>query len=237
MIGNEKRKCMELQELWHIPNYTFTLREWQSKRYNIIKEELIVQASDITGGDGWQSFPIGMQYNFAAYGEALFSNKLLPRDEMVLCAILDTTDQSRRSNCLVNRSNILATTSIGNTNQKLKPEYYFKDLPKYKFVVSPEGNGIDCHRHYEALLAGCIPIVEHNDLIKQKYVGCPILYTTDFAEINDEYLTNKYNEMLDKSFNFSCLFLSYYSPETQHKIKMCGNYWMKRLTDDIWYNI
>lgn len=39
---------------------------------------------------------------------------------------------------------------------------YFNSLSTYKFVISPEG--IDCHRHYEALLARCVPIIEHNSL-------------------------------------------------------------------------
>ena len=40
-------------------------------------------------------------------------------------------------------------------------------LSKYKFIISPEGNGIDCHRHYEAILCGCIPIIEYNKDIEK----------------------------------------------------------------------
>ena len=29
---------------------------------------------------------------------------------------------------------------------------YFNNIGKYKFVASPTGNGLDCHRHYEAIL-------------------------------------------------------------------------------------
>ncbi len=108
-------------------------------------------------------------------------------------------------------------------------------MPDYKFVISPEGNGIDCHRHYEALLAGSIPIIEHNPLTEEKYKGCPILYTTDYSEINEEYLLKKYDEMKDQVYDFSRLFLSYYTEEQQACIKVQGNYWMKRMTKNIWY--
>lgn len=47
---------------------------------------------------------------------------------------------------------------IENKNQK----EYLKDLSQYKFIVSPEGNGIDCHRTWEALYLKVIPIVDKN---------------------------------------------------------------------------
>ncbi len=35
---------------------------------------------------------------------------------------------------------------------------------KYAFVISPLGNGLDCHRTWEALALGCIPIVKKSNL-------------------------------------------------------------------------
>jgi hypothetical protein len=112
---------------------------------------------------------------------------------------------------------------------------YFDTLPSYKFVISPEGNGIDCHRHYEALLAGCIPVIERNPVIEEKYKGCPILYTNDYSEITPAYLELKYEEMKTQTYDFSRLFLEFYPSETQAEIKRCGNYWMKQLTGQTVY--
>ena len=36
---------------------------------------------------------------------------------------------------------------------------YFTGLKENRFVISPAGNGLDTHATWEALLAGCIPIV------------------------------------------------------------------------------
>ena len=33
----------------------------------------------------------------------------------------------------------------------------------------------------------------------EKYDGLPVLYTHDYSEINDAYLNEKYNEMLEKT--------------------------------------
>ena len=57
---------------------------------------------------------------------------------------------------------ICVLTKNGFINLRLNAEDYFNSLKNYKFIISPEGNGIDCHRHYEALLSGCIPICEYN---------------------------------------------------------------------------
>jgi hypothetical protein len=43
------------------------------------------------------------------------------------------------------------------------PEYY-ADLCRSKFVLCPEGTGIDTHRVYEALLCGATPVVLRNSL-------------------------------------------------------------------------
>ena len=114
---------------------------------------------------------------------------------------------------------------------------YFTSLPKYKFVASPEGNGIDCHRHYEALMAGCIPIIERNPIIEEKYKGCPILWTTDFSEITESYLLQTYQDMLEKEYDFSCLFLGSYPDSLQDQVRECGNHWLSNIAETkcTWY--
>lgn len=203
-----------------------TLREWQQTYKD--PKNLIVQASTQDGLDGWTVFPIGMGFSYKDHQFGDHSN-------LILCAISSHTDKYRRPRH-INRESILKTLSAnGIQNVKLDPSEYFVTLPSYKFVVSPEGNGIDCHRHYEALIAGCIPIVERNESIERKYEGCPILYTHDYSEITPEYLEAKYIEMIDKEYDFSNLFLSAYPLHLQRQIKDNSTYWMKKLTGKPFY--
>lgn len=200
--------------------YKMSLSEWQltSKR----PREFIVQASSTNEDDAWMPFPIGMNYTYP--GTFTFGD----HSQQVLCAINPNTDMRRRP-IGINRHRVLQTLAAnGIRNQSIPQDTYFGILPSYKFVVSPEGNGIDCHRHYEALIAGCIPIVERNALTEQKYIGCPILWTNDYSEITPEYLNAKYEEMKSQVYDFSRLFLAYYPLEIQAEIKRCGNYWMLR---------
>ena len=205
------------------------LDQWQNyyKHHTL----LIVQASSTNEDDAWMPFPIGMGSHYVSQvgkGAVLQSGS---HSNLVLCAIANDTDERRRGSSEKNRKVFLATLASNEiVNKHLPPDDYFDALPSYKFVVSPEGNGIDCHRHYEALIAGCIPIIERNPLIEEKYRGCPVLYTDDYSEITPEYLESKYEEMKKGSYDFSRLFMAYYSPSVQSDIKRCSNYWMQKIT-------
>ena len=209
------------------------LSEWQKT----VKPRscLIYNASNQDGLDGTVPFPIGMGYNYVLFDGTTEEAQLGSHERDVICAVSPWTDTARRKL----KSRLVIIKNLDNNgikNISLDPKVYFQELPKYKFVISPEGNGIDCHRHYEALMAGCIPIIERNNHIEQKYRGCPILWTTDYSEITIPYLNQKYEEMIDSIYDFRCLYLETYSPELQRQIKLNGNFWGNRLTGKIWYN-
>jgi hypothetical protein len=214
-----------------------TLRDWQQITKPI--SEVIVQASAIDGSDSWQPWPIGMGYEFLTYLKDFETSQQGDHKETVLCCFIAGTDDRRRKFGF-NRRKIeyeLHKRSIYNL-PFVRKQTYWKALLNHKFIISPEGNGIDCHRHYEALMAGCIPIVEENPQIREKYDGCPILYTKHYTDIHSKYLEQKYNEMLDTTYDFSCLFMSHYSEEQQKQIKEAGNYWLQKLAgQEAYYTI
>lgn len=199
----------------------FTLRQWQSNpKY---KPNLIINASAIDGTDSPQKFPIGLCYNYPKYQH--LETQIGKHDNLVFCGIRTYSDQINPRKSLT-REMILKTLSAnGIENTLLSSSNYLMALPNYKFVISPEGNGVDCHRHYEALMAGSIPIVEESEHIRSVYGNCPILYTTDYSEITSDYLLKKYDEMIDKSYDFSRLFVSTYPPELQDEIRRNSSFW------------
>lgn len=79
----------------------------------------------------------------------------------------------------------------------------------YSFVLSPHGNGLDCHRTWEALVLGCIPIVKKSP-IDELYEELPVLIVNDWKEINVELLTNTIENFKNKNFNYERLTMKYW---------------------------
>jgi hypothetical protein len=57
----------------------------------------------------------------------------------------------------------------------------------YAFVASPFGGGPDCHRTWEALILGCIPIVKSSGM-NPLFEGLPVLIINKWSDLNLELL-------------------------------------------------
>jgi len=79
----------------------------------------------------------------------------------------------------------------------------------YAFVLSPYGNGLDCHRTWEAIILGCIPIVKTSQ-IDSLYIDLPVLIVNNWSEVTEELLNNTIISFKDKTFNFKKMTLQYW---------------------------
>jgi hypothetical protein len=61
---------------------------------------------------------------------------------------------------------------------------YLEDIQSHRIIVCPRGNGLDCHRTWEALYLGSIPIMNHIPSIEA--MGIPTLFVKGWHEIYDE---------------------------------------------------
>lgn len=95
-----------------------------------------------------------------------------------------------------------------------EPFEYLKTLKQYKFVASPSGNGEDCHRTWEAMYLGTIPIVKRTHVTEYFYsCGLPLLLLDNWEDIlllTEENLEEKY-EVLKQRFGSEALWLSYWN--------------------------
>jgi len=74
----------------------------------------------------------------------------------------------------------------------------WRNMIKYKYVLSPHGNGLDCHRTWESLALGCIPIMKSSSL-DPMFEGLPVLIVSDWSMITEELLDNfQHSRNLDK---------------------------------------
>ena len=60
---------------------------------------------------------------------------------------------------------------------------YHQELLNSRFVLSPPGNGFDCHRTWEAIYLGCIPIVK-KAFWPFNHLELPVLVLEDWSDIS-----------------------------------------------------
>ena len=80
---------------------------------------------------------------------------------------------------------------------------------QFAFVISPHGNGYDCHRTWEALCLGCIPIVKTSPL-DVLFEDLPVLIVKNWSDINSQKLRETINEFKNIRFNYEKLELNYW---------------------------
>ena len=105
------------------------------------------------------------------------------------------------------------------TTKRLDFKQITNTYNSFLFVLSPEGNGLDCHRTWELFLAGCIVIVKTSSLDKM-YIdnNLPVVILNDWGELNDD-LENKLKIWKNKYIEYTKLNIIY--PKLKY------NYWLK----------
>ena len=147
------------------------------------------------------SIPIGIANSQWPHGKQniinCIRNVYLPKTQTVYKNFSINTNTSRRSyiDWVTNQNNILMSPSVSNFD-------YLNEIKKSLFVISPPGNGLDCHRNWECLALGSIPIIENHECFSQ-WKDLPILFTDEWYDIKLSYLTEKYSSFnLEKGFEF-----------------------------------
>ena len=92
---------------------------------------------------------------------------------------------------------------------KMPRTQVWKELVKYAFAFSPYSNGPDCHRHWELLSLGCIPIIKSfgsNDMFED----LPVLIVEEWSDINKKLLDDILEKFKHTIFNYDKLLLKYW---------------------------
>lgn len=88
-------------------------------------------------------------------------------------------------------------------------EEYLNDILNSKFTLSPPGNGLDCHRTWEALWLGSIPVMMSSHL-DQLFEDLPVLIIRDWNQVTESFLNQKYQEIIQKNYRFEKMYMQYW---------------------------
>ena len=98
----------------------------------------------------------------------------------------------------------------GFENEKMKVGEFRQRLAQSRFVISPPGNGIDCHRTWEAMYHKTIPVIETRHNLFQ-HVDLPILTVNsyhDFFKMPLDERLSLYHKIMSRGY--PALYMDYW---------------------------
>ncbi len=128
------------------------------------------------------------------------------QENLLFVCINTNTNPEKRYEC------INAVSNWSHIYHRLDYHHYIRAMHNHKFVASPRGNGIDCHRTWEALYLGCIPIVERSNAMSY-FSELPILFIDSWNEVTPSFLAQKWEEMQNSVYNLDMLWMQYWREE------------------------
>ena len=179
--------------------------------------------------------PIGMDYHSIAAGKPEWGRVITPvEQEGELDIIIASAAPvcQRKIKCYVNfhfsiypespfeylRGDVIADVSpdlVYYEEAFMKRADSWRKQVGYAFVLSPHGMGLDCHRTWEAILLGCIPIVRKS-AIDSLYEDLPVLIVEQWSDITQALLEETIALFGRTVFSYN---------------KLTMKYWMKKILE------
>lgn len=147
--------------------------------------------------------PIGMANNFWTHGQ--LEPKTGERDILAYVNFNLDTNLRQRKQCF----DYFSQKPWACKAEPKAFSQYLDDLSRSLFVVSPPGVGLDCHRTWEALCAGCYPIVLSSTL-NPLYKDLPVVMVHSWEEVTQEFLGKKAQEFKQSKWNFNKIYIPYW---------------------------
>lgn len=154
------------------------------------------------------SIPIGLANSQWPHGDqnliTEIRNKNNKKEFLVYKNFDINTNSYERSIC----NSITNNNGISLTSPKSIAEYW-EFISKGVFIISPPGNGIDCHRIWEALYLKCVPVVKEHESFSQ-FKHLPILFVNSWEEVTVEFLKEKSKLFTNETFKIPELELAFW---------------------------
>jgi hypothetical protein len=171
--------------------------------------------------------PIGLDYHTMSYNSTNWGTQIKPIKQEILLKEIKKNSlpfSERIIKCYSNfhfslngihcydrreALNLIDKSLVFYEENQIQRKETWINQSKYAFVLSPHGNGLDCHRTWEALCLGCIPIVKTSCLDKL-YDDLPVLIVNKWNDINEILLGQTILDYQTKKFNYDKLNLKYW---------------------------
>ena len=139
------------------------------------------------------ALPIGIANTMWPHGQVSSIQHLVSlkpeKKERIYVNVSEGTNRQHRGKVL----DIMSRNPLSDFYPQNRPHKdYLAEMSGYKWVLSPKGNGVDCHRLWECMYAGSIAICDDSINARAfKEMGLPIILVEDYNEINLETLNSQ----------------------------------------------
>lgn len=222
------------------PELIMSFKNWLSCRLN--PREILFNVSAVDGSDFHQPFPLGIAvflvdgipsdpagFYQAGVGAIQTSDYLVNSIFSINTTYYAGRVRERYAAQLANIPHVFSRHE--NNNNRLSARETIAWYRQTPFTASPRGNGLDCHRTYEALIFGSIPVVAGADeTLRKKYEDLPVWFVDDYSILADPaVLVRKRAEIMETTYNFNLLTRSYWEKRRPDiNLLMQSVYWLKR---------
>ena len=73
-------------------------------------------------------------------------------------------------------------------DQRVDYTNFLLNLARHKFVLSPRGNAIDCHRNWEVLYMKRVPVMKRDEYLEVLFKDYPVLFVDKYSDISKDLL-------------------------------------------------
>lgn len=127
------------------------------------------------------------------------------RNKKIFCNWHFSIDRSNRKECFAKIDH-----SICYFQEQPTPVAQTWELQsQFQFVLSPHGAGLDCHRTWEALILGCIPVIQSSS-IDDLFTELPVIIINDWEEIGPGFFEKAASQLNGKKINAEKLYMNYW---------------------------
>lgn len=153
----------------------------------------------------WGYFMTPLAQEASLNDARLGAPKLFEKELPGYCNWHHSLDRGDRLNCI----NSVAYDTIHLEDLNIERDMSWRNNARHFFTISPLGAGLDCHRTWEAILLGSVPIVKRTG-ISSLFSSLPVCVVDDWSEVTASYLKHKREWILQSEFDFAQLYLDWW---------------------------
>ena len=182
---------------WYTQNYDGSLVHPKLKYYPIGLDMHTKKWLNISYFDKFRSDET-IRNNKFNYYMSIRNNKINKKNRIFSDSHLSLSHPRRKEMYQILKNNKM----VDFLNEKVDHLEIMKKYSEYRFVLSPRGNGLDCHRTWEVFLLGSIVITETSSL-DEMYIknNLPVIILKNFNDLNRINCVDSLNALYSKYKN------------------------------------